>query len=430
MVIGVHSAKFTTEKQTDSIRQAILRHNLSHPVVNDADFAIWKSYGVRGWPTLILIDPEGYVVGQTSGEGQYDLLDKGIGLLIKKFDAQKKIDRRELAFVREKAPDGVLSYPGKVTASLDPRILVISDTHHNRLLVTDWEGKVRHTIGDGTPGLADGDFAAARFNQPEGTAVRGSRVYVADTENHAIRLVDIENKTVTTIAGTGRQISRREGGPALETPLNSPWDLAIDGDRCYIAMAGDHRIWLLDLAKKHVEPFAGSGRENIVDGPRLEAAFAQPSGLALVGDTLYVADSEVSGIRAIDLKTGRVGSIVGVGLFEFGDVDGVGSEVRLQHVLGIAAGGDRLYVADTYNSKIKTVDPAKRSVVSWCGGGKPGKTDGVGANSAFAEPNGLSVAGDRVFVADTNNHAIRVIDRTTGEVRTLAIREKRRSAKK
>lgn len=423
MVIGVHSAKFTTEKQTDSIRQAVLRHNLTHPVVNDADFAIWKSYGVRGWPTLILVDPEGYVVGQTSGEGQFDVLDKGIGMLVKKFDARKKIDRRDLVFVREKAPDGVLSYPGKITASLDPKILVISDTNHNRLLVTDWEGKIQHTIGSGAAGFADGDFASARFNQPEGTALRGDSLYVADTENHAVRLVDLRKKTVSTIAGTGKQVWQKEGGPARQTPLNSPWDLALDGDRCYIAMAGDHRIWRLDLAKGRVEPFAGSGRENIADGTRLEAAFAQPSGLALANGTLYVADSEVSGIRAIDLKAdGRVRTIVGEGLFEFGDADGTGKQVRLQHVLGIAWGDDRLYVADTYNSKIKIADPARRSVTSWCGSGRPGRENGIGSAASFGEPNGLSVAGDRVFVADTNNHAIRVIDRSSGQVTTLEIR--------
>src|SRR5207253_7133841 len=134
------------------------------------------------------------------------------------------------------------------------------------------------------------------------------------------------------------------------------------GRNLFVAMAGHHQIWKLDLEKAVIWPFAGSGREYIRDGPLAVSSFAQPSGLTSDGTTLYVADSEVSAIRAVPLDgKGDVKTVVGEGLFEFGDVDGMGNQVRLQHALGVAYHQGKLYVADTYNSKIKIIDPLKRS---------------------------------------------------------------------
>jgi len=259
---------------------------------------------------------------------------------------------------------------------------------------------------------------------PQGLALRGETLWVADTENHCIRQVDLKGKTVKTVAGTGKQTwNVKMGGDGLKTGLNSPWDLALDGDRMYIAMAGNHQIWVMDVKKGGLGPFSGSGREDIEDGAHGAAEFAQPSGVSIMNGKIYVADSEVSGLREVDLDpAGKVRTIAGKGLFEFGDKDGVGDDVRLQHCIGVHAAGGKVYVADSYNHKIKIADPATRMVKTFVGDGKRGLEDG--AKARFYEPSGLWAVGDKLFVADQNNHAIRVVDLKTGQVSTVPIEKK------
>jgi thiol-disulfide isomerase/thioredoxin/sugar lactone lactonase YvrE len=424
VVIGVHSAKFDNEKKTENIRKAILRYEITHPVVNDADQVIWKKYGVSGWPALYLIDPEGYFFGWTSGEGNYDILDKSIARLIRDHRRKKTLDEKprrfELARAHESG-DSPLFFPGKVLADAKGKRLFIADSTHHRIVITDLDGKKIAVAGTGTAGWADGPFAKAQFNDPQGLALRGQLLYIADRKNHLLRALDLKTGRVKTVAGTGKHdsTSRSASGPAREIGLNSPWDLCRRGNTLYIAMAGHHQIWALDLDKDIIAPYAGTGRERLVDGPRDEACFAQPSGLTTDGDLLYVADSEVSAIRSLPLrgKKGEVKTIVGEDLFEFGDEDGVGDKVRLQHALGVAYHKGKLYVADTYNSKIKVIDPAKRSCKTFLGG--PG---GWLAGPLFNEPGGLSFAGDRLYVADTNGHRIRVVDLNTRKVSTLVLK--------
>ena len=249
----------------------------------------------------------------------------------------------------------------------------------------------------------------------------GDTLYVADTENHLIRQVDLKTKTVKTIAGTGEQMRKcGNSGPAREVPLNSPWDLQLVGRTLYIAMAGPHQIWQMDLDKQEVSTFAGSGREARIDGPVGEAGFAQPSALATDGKTLFVSDAEANIIRAINLGPGaKVRTLVGGDLFDFGDKDGLGDAVRLQHPLGLARWNNKLLIADTYNHRIKLLDPAAREVTAFAGSGKPGQNDGN--KPSFYEPGGLAVVKDKLYVADTNNHAIRVVDLKTKATKTLQI---------
>ncbi len=419
VVIGVHSAKFTNEKDSDCIKEAVLRHDLEHPVVNDSEFTIFNAYGAKGWPHFTLVDPAGDIVGHASGEGNYEIFVRAIDATIKKFE--DKIDRKDLTFSLEKSKvkDGPLAYPGKIIAT--PDRLFIADTKHHRVLVTDHSGKVQETIGGPMEGHKDGDFTAARFDEPQGILLRDSTLWVCDRENHSVREVDLKAKKVKTVAGTGKQGYARTGGEALQVAINSPWDLAIDGDRLFIAMAGRHQIWALQLSKGTLEPFSGSGREELADGPHGKAAFNQPSGLSIANGKMYVADSEVSGVREVDLEAaGGVRTIVGTGLFKFGDVDGAGDDVRLQHVLAVLWHQGKLFVADAYNHKIKTCDPATRTVKTFLGDGKKGREDGKAPR--FYEPSGLAAAGDTLFIADTNNHLIRACDLKTGEVRTLEVR--------
>ncbi len=424
VVIGVHSAKFENEKDTENIRRIILRYEIEHPIVNDADFVIWKSYAVDAWPTRYLIDPAGYIIGKLSGEGGYEALDKAIADSIAEFRKRGELNEAPLRLVLERAKVGdlPLAFPGKILADQKSGRLFIADSDHNRIVVAKLDGTLVETIGTGAHGAQDGSFDQATFFRPQGMALDGDTLYVADTENHLIRQVDLKSKTVQTIAGTGQQ-SRGSGsvGMARATALNSPWDLQLVGRTLYIAMAGPHQIWQLDLTLREVSDFAGSGREARVDGQLKEAAFAQPSGLATDGETLYVSDAEANIIRAINLgPDGKVRTLVGGDLFDFGDEDGLGNDVRLQHPLGLARWNDKLLIADTYNHKIKVLDPSARSVKTFAGTGKPGQSDG--AKPSFYEPGGLAVAGDKLYVADTDNHAIRVVDLKTKETRTLSIK--------
>ena len=432
VVIGVHSAKFENEKETENIRRIVLRYGLEHPVVNDADFRIWQAYAVRAWPTQVLIDPAGYVVGQVSGEGHYDVIDGAVGQLVAEAKKRGTLDARPLKFALERAKTGdlPLAFPGKVLADERGDRLFVADSNHNRIVITKLDGTFLYAIGSGARGRRDGAFQEASFDSPQGLALDpsdNSTLYVADTRNHLLRRADLKGRTVETAAGTGAQLRdyNVRGGPALTTPLSSPWDLALAGRTLYVAMAGPHQIWKLDLDSREVSVYAGTGREARADGKRLgefedpdSAAFAQPSGLAVDASVLYVADAESNIVRAV--KGEEVRTLVGGDLFEFGDRDGEGDDVRLQHPLGLAPADGRLFIADTYNHKIKLLDPRTRRVSTFAGTGQPGQTDG--ARPEFYEPGGLSIARGKLYVADTNNHAVRVVDLATKQTTTLVMR--------
>ncbi len=423
VVIGVHSAKFENEKDTENIRRIILRYEIEHPVYNDAEYKVWQSYGVRAWPTQVLIDPAGYVIGAVSGEGNYELIDQVVAKAVADFRKRGELNEEPLKLTLERAKVGdlPLAFPGKVLADAKGDRLFIADSNHNRLVITRLDGTLIETIGTGLAGAADGAFDKASFYRPQGMALVGDSVFVADTENHLLRRVDLKTKTVETVAGTGEQ-SREyfRKGPARTVALSSPWDLQLVGQDLYITMAGTHQIWKLDLSSSEVSTFAGSGREARADGPLLDAGFAQPSGITSDGKKLYIADSESNIIREIDLASGQVETLVGGDLFDFGDVDGSGDDVRLQHPLGVAVLNDKVLIADTYNHKLKELDPKTRTAKAFLGTGKPGQSD-IAAPS-FYEPGGLSVANGRLYVADTNNHAVRVIDLETKKTSTLNIK--------
>lgn len=422
VVIGVHSAKFTNERETENIRRIILRYEIEHPVVNDAEMNIWNSYHAEGYPTLILINPSGEIVYKSFGEGQRKLLDQKIGETVSAFKTAGKLDEKPIKFVLEtdKFANSPLLFPGKVLADASSDRLFIADTNHNRIVVTKLDGTLLEIIGCGEAARGDGDYATAAFDHPEGMALGENFLYVADTANQLIRRIDLSAKKVETIAGTGQQIySYQRGGAAQQIPLNSPWDLQLAGNQLFVAMAGDHQIWVLDLANNTIAPFAGDGIEKRQDGDLSKSSFAQPSGLAADGSELYVADAESNIIRAIDLNKKTVKTLAGGNLYDFGDVEGTGDAVRLQHPLGIVVWDKKLLLADTYNHRIKILNPATGTVKNFAGDGKYGDQDGE--KPKFYEPGGISLAGAKLYIADTNNQAIRVLDLTTKQVSTLKI---------
>jgi len=428
VVVGVHSAKFENERKASNIRHILVRYDIDHPVANDANFAIWKAYGARAWPTQVLIDPEGYVVATASGEGKGEAFDRAIAAVIQVFDEQGLIDRKPIATSpeREHLRTSTLAFPGKVLAAEASQRLFIADSNHHRVLVCDLDGRIQETIGAGAAGRVDGRFDEARFYRPQGLAFDDQRnvLYVADTENHLVRVVDLAARTVASLPGTGRLAGwGGQGGAALETSLNSPWDLQLSGRLLFVAMAGAHQIWLIDLDRRLSLAYAGSGREARVDGDVDASAFSQPSGLALSGNTLFVADAEANIIRAVALPpANRVRTLAGGDLFEFGDRDGRGDTVRLQHPLGVAWAAGTLFVADTYNHKIKTLNPETGDVRTFAGTGEEGRADGPRAAASFHEPGGIAASSTALYVADTNNHVVRRIRLASGIVETLDVR--------
>jgi DNA-binding beta-propeller fold protein YncE len=426
IIIGVHTPKFTTERETENIRQAIIRYGIEHPIVNDHSMQLWREYAVRAWPTLVLVDPLGKVVGAHSGEGVYEVLDPVIAQMVEHFDKSNVLDRRIVPTVAEGAENGLLSFPGKILASPVSNSLFVSDSNHNRVLILSLDDlQVKEVVGSGAIGFDDGDFGKATFHHPQGMALTENRLFVADTENHALREINLKTKTVGTVAGNGTQSRKLDAlpGDALGRPLNSPWDLEWAHGVLFIAMAGSHQIWGFDPESGIIAGHAGSGLEDHLDGPLLAAALAQPSGLSSNGNVLFIADSEVSSVRTVDLdpRGGHVKTVVGKGLFDYGDIDGLGDTVRLQHPLDVEHSNGLVYVADTYNHKIKVVHPTTGKSLTLAGTGEAGLKDGPLGKACFYEPSGLSATGKRVFVADTNNHAIRIIDLEQGLVSTLQI---------
>jgi len=414
VVIGVHSAKFISEKDPQNIRRAVQRYGIVHPVLVDPDHDIWERFAVHAWPTIVLVDPAGYVADTLSGEIEEDDL-------VSKIEALLEEGRRKGILVEgrpDTAPDpdtdrSFLRFPGKVHVAKDR--LFISDSGHNRLIVADLEGRVQAIVGEGGAGAHDGPAGEASFHNPQGMTSDDRSLYVADTGNHLLRGVDLSTLEVTTLAGTGRK--GKEPGPfdpavPRSVALRSPWALLRIGRQLLIAMAGSHQIWVYDTDKHLIGPWAGSGREDHVDGPVAEAALAQPSGLAQAGRYILIADSEISSVRVIDLEDSTVKTIVGRGLFEFGDEVGPPDKVLLQHPLDIAVGAGTIYVADSYNNKIKGIAFGSMETRTLFGDGDPG---------TLHEPGGLAVDGDTVFIADTNNHRVLRGDPRTGDLKEVTL---------
>nr|XP_048712109.1 NHL repeat-containing protein 2 isoform X2 [Caretta caretta] len=458
LVVGVHSAKFPNEKVLNNIKSAVLRYNITHPVVNDADATLWHELEVSCWPTLVILGPRGNMLFSLVGEGHKDKLFLFTSIALKFYKEKGQITDNKIGIklYRDSLPSSPLLFPGKVTVDNSGNRLVIADTGHHRILVVRKNGQILHTIGGPNSGRKDGRFSEAAFNSPQGVAIKNNIIFVADTENHLIRKIDLELEMVNTVAGIGIQGTDKEGGAkGEEQPISSPWDVIFgssvsgthEDDVLWIAMAGTHQVWALmlecgklpkgsDLKKGTCLRFAGSGNEeNRNNAYPHKAAFAQPSGLSLASEEpwncIFVADSESSTVRTISLKDGAVKHLVGgerdpLNLFAFGDVDEAGINAKLQHPLGVTWDKKRklLYVADSYNHKVKFVDPKMKNCATLAGTGEASNVVGSSlTQSTFNEPGGLCVEenGRLLYIADTNNHQIKVLDLETKIVSMLPI---------
>ena len=417
-VVGVHSAKFDAETSAEHVRRAMQRHGIHHPVVLDSERQTWGAYDVKGWPTIVVIDPRGRIAWRRSGETDRRTLARVV---------QRLLDSGEEAIVEPAGanvgaetsgqPTGGLRFPGKLALHGDA--LFIADSGNNRIIEATlrkdgggWPSlDERRHWGGQAAGFRDGEPVDARFRGPQGVAVTDTTVFVADTDNHAIRAIDRQTGLVTTVAGTG---NRGSGHPAVSThpldvDLRSPWDVATTAGVVVIAMAGSHQLWIYDPGDERLGPICGTGREDHVDGAFDASALAQPSGLVARGAGLFWVDAETSSVRVGNLQTRKVATVVGRGLFDFGDVDGGPEAARLQHPLGLCVDGDQLLVADTYNHKVKRIGLADGVVSTVLGG-----------NGELCDPSDVVVAAEHLLVADTGNHRIVALDPATGTWRTVA----------
>jgi len=432
VLIGVHAAKFLNEQKVENIQSAINRYEIKHPVLVDNQHQVWDEYAVRAWPTFVLIDAEGNIRGQASGEGHCEALSQAIAELLKEGQEKKVLAEKPLQLSIPHPPaNNTLSFPGKIAFDPTGKRLAISDSNHNRILITGLtsplKAKIIHVIGTGQVGHQDGNFSETSFNHPQGLLFHEDHLFVADTENHLVRDIDLKAIKVTTLTGTGQQSAYgASGGRGVDTALSSPWDLAIHSNQLYIAMAGNHQIWKYDFKTQKIEVFAGNGAENIVDNSRLRAQLAQTSGLSSTPDALYFADSETSAIRSLDWQTGEVKTLVGHGLFVFGHQDGPFDKALLQHCLGVYAEAQTIFVADTYNHAIRKLDLAQNQVSTLL---KRENKDScmIGDKSCailpLAEPNDVKKQGDLLYIADTNNHLIRAFNLKTQELLNVQLTE-------
>ncbi|MFC3741084.1 NHL domain-containing thioredoxin family protein [Paractinoplanes deccanensis] len=389
VVIGVHSPKFEHERDPKALAAAVERYGVHHPVVDDGDMHLWQQYAAKAWPTLAVIDPTGYLVASMAGEGHAEGLSRLIDELIEKHTADGTLHRGDGPYVPPPAPDTLLRFPGKAIELANGNLLVSDSTGHS---VAELE--------------ADGETLVRRFgpfNEPQGllqlpaevASVAGYDVVVADTVNHQLRGVRLSDGEITLVAGSGRPWrSAVDEHPhdALAADLSSPWDLAWFDDKVIIAMAGIHQLWWFDPIKRTVGVYAGTTVESLRDGPIPDVWMAQPSGLSVGGDRLWIADSETSALRYIE--AGVMHTAVGQGLFDFGHVDGPAKEALLQHPLGVAALPDgSVLIADTYNGAVRRYDPTADTVST--------------VDSGLAEPSDVLVTstGD-VLVVESAAHRL------------------------
>ena len=412
-VLGIHTPKFDAERSSRLVHKALNRLGVRFPVANDPAFEVWQHYGVRAWPSVAVLDTTGHLVAINSGDMIRESLDGLVTQLLNEAG-----ERRDRVFetaqpVLKPEPRLPLCFPGGLTVTQNH--LYISDTGHHRILECNLEGRILRQFGSGNPGFLDGSAGECSFQSPRGLAVMKDFLFVADTGNHSVRRIRLLDGDVDTLAGCGRAglpTAATSDNPP-EMSLNAPWDVAGAFDRLYIAMAGWHQVWEFDLGKRHLRPVAGSGRMGLTDGIGNSAAFAQPAALALVQQTLYVADSGASAIRGLHLVNGGVQTLVGHGAFEFGDQDGTRSAARLQYPLALALDprSPLLWIADTYNDSLKMLR---------LGGGDLRRFE---IDYRLHEPTALAATPGALFVANSSAHEVIRVDLDANTVRRLPVGE-------
>lgn len=432
VTVGVHSPKFEHEADPVALAHAVDRYDITHPVLDDPNLDTWNAYTARAWPTLVVVDPEGYIVAHLSGEGHVQGLTSLVRELVEEHEAKGTLHRGDGPYVPRPKPQGTFAFPGKALElpaefGQGQRTYLVTDTARHRLVQVQADLETPITTyggaGNGTKGYADGPADTALFNEPQGVTLvpadlrsqLGYDVLVADSVNHRIRGINLTSGQVGTVAGNGIQrlidgdTARKDpnyiapGADPLTVALSSPWDLVYSREAAafLIAMAGTHQIFSYDPTNGQLAVFAGTGAEGLKDGAAADSWFAQSSGIIEARDgSVWVADSETSALRRIVFEQGQaqVETAVGIGLFDFGFVDGQRPEARMQHCLGLVELPDgSIAIADTYNGAIRRYDPSTGTLGTLARG--------------FAEPSDLILeateeGGTRLIVVEANAHQL------------------------
>jgi thiol-disulfide isomerase/thioredoxin len=411
VVVGVHSPKFEHERDPVALAAAVERYDVPHPVLDDPDLVTWQQYAARAWPTLAVVDPEGYLVWSMAGEGHAEGLRRLFRELVAEHTAKGTLSSGAGPMQVAAKPATELRFPGKIARLPGGSFLVSDSAHHSLVELAEDAETVLRRIGSGARGHVDADPATARFSEPQGVGVLpsgiaesvGYDVVVADTVNHRLRGVRLADGLVTTLAGSGEPWRGAPGDPVevptdpLTARLSSPWDVAWYEPLqvVVIAMAGTHQLWSFDPVANRLAVFAGTTVESLRDGPVAQAWFAQPSGLAADGDKLWIADAESSALRWVAPTPEGFGvfTAVGQGLFDFGDMDGPAADALFQHPLGVAALPDgSVAVCDTYNNAIRRYDPIDQTVSTLA--------------KDVAEPSGAVVADGTLVVVESAAHRV------------------------
>jgi len=351
VVVGVHSPKFVHEADPEALEAAVERYEVHHPVLDDPELLTWQAYTARAWPTLVLVDPEGYVVAQYAGEGHAHAIDRLLGELVEEHRAKGTLQPGDSPYVPPVVEPTTLRFPADA-APLDDGHVLVADAGHDRVVELDGTGEGPDVVREW-----------GGFKEPNGLCVVGSTAYVADTVHHQLKSIDLTTGEVSVLAGTGEQWMQGDGTDRL----SSPWALAWWQDRVWIAMAGIHQLWTFDPETGTVEVAAGTTNEGLLDGPLAEAWFAQTSGVVAAEERLWLVDAETSSLRYV--SDGEVHTVIGEGLFDFGFRDGPADEALLQHPLGVCVLPDgSVIVCDTYNGAIRRYEPANGEVTTLASG--------------------------------------------------------------
>jgi DNA-binding beta-propeller fold protein YncE len=426
-VIGIHSGMFYNEQDPENVRSALARLKIDFPVVVDTKHVLRKGYGIRAWPTYVLIGSDRTGLAAIAGERRREVLERLVSGALKTEKKSNTLAQKKYTIKRPALKETQLSFPTNLALDLEKRILYISDSSHHQLveaaLQSPLTAKVLNRIGSGKQDLKNGSYSSASFSYPQGIAFHKGILYVADMGNHAIRTVDLAKQSVKTRIGNGEY--GEFGKP------NSPRDLVVYDKTLYITMAGSHQIWTMDVNGKEIELYVGNGYENFIDGSALGSSLAQPSGITVdsKGKRLYFTDTQSSALRYSSLEDGSVKTLIGKGLYKYGFADGTYAEAALQLPLGICYINKKIYMADTYNHALREIDIEKGEILTLL---RPrssrdktsciidGKDSGI---LSLNEPGGLLVFDNRVYIADTNNHLIRVYDLTAKKMETLKLEE-------
>lgn len=408
-VIGIHVPKFDAQRKPDFVARAVNRLGIRFPVASDADVVAWQQYGVRAWPSVALIDASGHLMEIVAGDQQRDVLEKHIVHLLDDAGEGGLRVYENVQSVSRPEPMTEVAFPRGL--ALTPERLYVSDTGHHRVLECDHDGRLLRVFGSGNAGFTDGLGAQAAFHSPIGLVVSKNVVYVADSGNHAVRRIRLETGDVDTVLGCGRGGLPQAVTDARkdETVLDRPWDVACSGERLFVSMSASNQVWELDLASFAFRTLAGSGRLALTDGTGTLAEFAQPSGMVLVHNTLYVCDSQASAVRSLQLGSGVVQTLIGEGLFEYGNEEGDRSLARLQFPLDVTldASAPMLWIADSYNNAIGAWHLEGGGLVRFP------------FDHPLMCPSAIGSSGTHLWVANTDGHEVLKMDVASGEVTVL-----------